>query len=566
VAAVPLPWFAASPFEVTMSTADMTGTLSKQVTPELREKLHRQLERIHRTSDDCTDDLTTNDGDLQIRPTASSTSHVDLTANDGDCGDDALESESEVPADDAQSSEAEVEPLEYIMLTAASRLPKDEAAELLDKVKRWQDRHEKTLRQRRVSRQSSKPGRAASDSFSTPRSRKGSNPQDSATEHIEGRNTANFDAHTCLEEFGTFQSDGPNTADKGSQGGSATILEKASSCEPPVRAQRMPAASRHWRPAFHSFAVLVVFLLCVCAQLRIPIRSTSSADVWKVFEDGVHSVAQSAIPSALSRLEHHFWNAITDMFVDVGSTQQTRDAFAQNETAEQHTDSEGLGAVERARDRAIELAMAHAVQQQTQRGVDKAAERLTGVHPQSAIPSCPARSGIDANADDAQARRSDDKRSLRDRVQDLEEEGFVVLLRPPPLAIADGSASPETVPSLVQKRLHADKPALETAALELRSFLQEIGIPDARAASAALNLVWQGIDAATLRASPPEDLAAVFSAPELGLPAGERLRALAALRRTPLDPGSETEASLALSRARHWQERSGHPGSGMPSA
>jgi len=112
--------------------------------------------------------------------------------------------------------------------------------------------------------------------------------------------------------------------------------------------------------------------------------------------------------------------------------------------------------------------------------------------------------------DISDAEISERKTLLQSQVKAMQEQGYSVLLAPPGAAsqLAEPTASPP-------KGLHA--------------LLLEVGLAPARAASATEYLRKRGIHIENMRSFAPKELAAALSAPELGLTAGEQMRAVTGL-------------------------------------
>lgn len=98
----------------------------ERASPELREKLSRQLDRIESSSPSSKD----------VGKVLSNTFSMDGGSDD----DETLHCGMQEDIDDAQTSDADSEPLEYAMLSVAPRLPSDEASHILDKVRRQSER------------------------------------------------------------------------------------------------------------------------------------------------------------------------------------------------------------------------------------------------------------------------------------------------------------------------------------------------------------------------------------------------------------------------------------------
>lgn len=157
------------------------------------------------------------------------------------------------------------------------------------------------------------------------------------------------------------------------------------------------------------------------------------------------------------------------------------------------------GARQRATLRAQELALDQAVQKHIRREMETAAERLA------------AHRGPQATGTHWAA--------LNERVKQMEKDGYQVLVRPQPTDLSFVESSP------------GESAQVEQRASDIQDLLHKAtGILGQRAAGMALRLAWQGLTAAQLQAAGLEELAAVFSSPELGLTAGERLRALKGFR------------------------------------
>lgn len=130
---------------------------------------------------------------------------------------------------------------------------------------------------------------------------------------------------------------------------------------------------------------------------------------------------------------------------------------------------------------------------------------------------------------------------LRIQVQALQEQGYAVLMAPPGESRRGlGVLHPimrEAADSHIEQ-LGSSDDALDhdMAKQALEALLSSAGVHPSRASVVAVHLAEQGVSAAAdVRAARPEQLAAVFSAPELGLAAGERLRALSGLLRQSME-------------------------------
>jgi len=135
---------------------DQDNVSFEGVTPELRAKLHEWRKRSEATS--LVDDEN-NDCDA---PTNRDVDAMDKLLELKEPGSDA-EEEGDISASDT-------EPLEYLMLAVASRLPSGEAAELLDKIRRHEDRRNRTEEKLRARHNRKVKGQRRHNSF---------NPQDS---------------------------------------------------------------------------------------------------------------------------------------------------------------------------------------------------------------------------------------------------------------------------------------------------------------------------------------------------------------------------------------------------
>mmetsp|Transcript_51055 Transcript_51055/g.165235 ORF Transcript_51055/g.165235 Transcript_51055/m.165235 type:complete len:433 (+) Transcript_51055:188-1486(+) len=130
---------------------------------------------------------------------------------------------------------------------------------------------------------------------------------------------------------------------------------------------------------------------------------------------------------------------------------------------------------------------------------------------------------------------------LRMQVQALQEQGYAVLMAPPGESRRGfGVLHPimrEAADSHIEQLGSSDDAlGYDMAKHALEALLSSAGVHPSRASVVAAHLAEQGVSAAAdVRAARPEQLAAVFSAPGLGLAAGERLRALSGLVRQSME-------------------------------
>mmetsp|Transcript_6216 Transcript_6216/g.18662 ORF Transcript_6216/g.18662 Transcript_6216/m.18662 type:complete len:390 (+) Transcript_6216:98-1267(+) len=340
------------------------------------------------------------------------------------------EGEDDGSYDGESRADSDEEPLDYLMLEFASRLPEQEAARLLQRVRRHERRHERAAEELRKHRQQrhDSGGSRAQDGPGCP----GPVAQD----------TAQCPAAVARATASQADAAAGGQLEAGADGAAAQQGGRA-------------APSQRWM----SCAIAVA----IAAALSVPLTTG-----WLHGSPAEHA---SGVPSG----------------------GQGRPAAVQPQVEVSSAASE---AEARALARARELAAEENVRQEMRRALEAAAERLA------------------AHQAPEPAQRL---AALRDHVQELEQEGYQVLLRPP----EEGS-------SLQMPR--EDPEAMRRVA-GLEALLREADFPAERLRSAALRLAAQGVDAEALRGAAPEDLATALSAPELVLSAGQRLQALAGLRR-----------------------------------
>lgn len=481
--------------------------------------------------------------------------------------------------DDADLSASDGEPLDYLMLAVASRLPGGEAAELLEKIRRHEDRRARTEQKLRSHRKRHLQSHRHCNNV---------NPQDSETAPLkptlasQTERTRDFTttANTCQASSHEAEASGLKEA-----ASAATLTEPDKLVSPLIRQSdvdcnvcsvRPTEASACDKPADGTAASLninailprqekkqcklVITCVCMAALCMLALvlgllflgilnkkinKSMSSTAPRDKFEETLlgettfhvtsglssmmsmmqefgqqslatqrsvmESAAKAADAAARAALSAEKAAGLASLNRDGGS-KQCHQANTNSDTescslkdvdaTQQRLASEATEVLERTRAKAVDLAARQAMQQQLQRAMETAAERLAAQSPAVA-------SGISAQ------RRA----ALRERVEALEEHGYQVLVRPPD----DGIEGP-----LAQS--HTGTENDNNLAAELQEVLTNAGVPHVRATTSATRLARQGIGAADLYTASPEELAAMFSAPELNLLAGERFRVLSSLR------------------------------------
>lgn len=432
---------------------------SDGATPELRAKLDRQLERIG---------VETGKG-----VGVGVCCRVDMAADESDVQWDS---------DADESSGAEAEPLGYLMLAVASRLPEGEAAELLEKAHRWERRHARA--ERALSRHRSRSSlNVEKEAF---------NPQDPTAEsagvrararsrHFHGADARLLQAAAGKPHGGVALADAAESSDP-----SEYYSVSASSLG---AAENSPAHDGELRLGGNQAHTSEGVLLRNPKKTRWLFAAVLIACAALCFASGTGSSG--------SMLKYIY--VVVDLLGDASTTS-----------------AKGLGEdirYDRVRERTFELAVEKIVQQEVRRGVERAAESLAAMHRAAREPFEAAAGQPGAEV----ASRAPSVAALHDRVDELEEDGYQVFLRPLHPAQSGSGAFASGHGSAAAPPAHARPAAArERDALELRSFLEGLGVV-----------------AADLRATSPEEFAAVVSA-ELGLGAGDRLRAMAALRKRPL--------------------------------
>merc|ERR1719453_2339177 len=102
------------------------SAIASEATPELREKLHRRLQRIEGVNLPLEDPVLGSKDRQRARSRKGQNHDAQQASDDSSC---------------SESSNDEDEPLDYFMLSLATKLAEDEATELMQRISRQQQRH-----------------------------------------------------------------------------------------------------------------------------------------------------------------------------------------------------------------------------------------------------------------------------------------------------------------------------------------------------------------------------------------------------------------------------------------
>lgn len=404
------------------------------------------------------------------------------------------------------ANESDMEPLEYLMLEHAARMPEGQAAELLHKMRRFDRRQTRTslrLQELELHRQ---PSAAASQQQQQQQLQQqrfeqlgvsDMSPQDipmpsfsseKATCEVKGNWRKSHS--DCQEVDVAHLQHGESETDASGKAEAKAPVVEVSAAESPVQECSYCFKMWPWLSRLLSIVALLVLGALAFAVAYGPRHGTDSSS-------GTSSSSAGECPSVPGA------------------------AGADQCSAQSARSSPGVQQG-RAFTLANDLAREQAVREQMNRAVEVAAERMAAHQAMSPLPvTAPI-----VNDDDPQHRRA----ALRERVQDLEGRGYQVLVRPPDEVGAGGGVLPDTLQ--IQ---------------ELTALLAKAGLDQKIREETARRLLLQGVTSALLLGAAPEDLALVLSAPDIGLDAGARFRLLQGLKQVlAIAHLPEGQATLAV--------------------
>jgi len=369
------------------------------------------------------------------------------------------------------SSGSDAEPLEYAMLAAASHLPVREAAELLSRVRRSERRRERTEKKLRthIARtrrevEVTPPQRKRGESATTPPMKKRTN---SATSPAETDSTRV--ASECSPPR-ISPTAGSKTGEAGTGKEGASPMQYDSLTQD---------GNSHGR------------------------SDSGDGDVWSL---GVWPRILSASVLLLAAI----WLAMTSEPLVTPSVDLARSDHDLLTTTEKLAIGESSLPRGSTLKKLVHQSLARELAEATVAQQRPALEDVT----------------LAAKAEEVQSTSDVRQAVLLERVRELEDEGYEVLVRPS----GSGSAHDEDL------RREEELRTLFAAAPDT---------PELRITSIARSLARQGVGVAQLANAAPEDLVAVFSAPELGLPAVERLRLLTGVRQALADASPPDSSNFA---------------------
>lgn len=537
-------------------------------TPELREKLHRQLERAEGGP---VGEVPRKPG-RNLRGWGRRTKHISLDFED-DSDDPEVSDES--TCSDATSSDSE--PLEYALLAAASKLPPEEASSLLKKAKRIERHRNRTEESLRT--------RLRTTSVSAP-----TTPSGEVTPGAKSSSTRRRSSSALLMPSCTTQQECVAEPLSEPQGGIDNLTPKLSPQGVGSRRFSAPAVPDVRKaPRIENLLPREPKTSVDCIQTKVPEPVFEVVDDDDDAQQPVQQVASEVVKptenvmkrgplifdlydpneglddhSATLPMQQDFTSNCADTTDGVDPLPQRQPArgsspgslrtacyitFAlwtlaaawllgsrsvRSGSLDLSAAPAPMASVSSARARealevpqpsvhgledaqqmatrkAKELAQEKAMQQELRRQVETAAERMA--RGKQELPSAHA--------------------VIEERVKEMEKRGYKVLLRPEPSSPSpaeDGSSSRDLAEA-EKRSLEIKELLTEKHALEIQELLQEAGGPPAhRVASLASKLSWDGVSATQLLSVPSEELASMLSSRDLGLSEGERLRTVSGLR------------------------------------